>query len=166
MSIRAQTDRSRSFAAPDHYHQLRQPGRPSRQRPPARTLRRTRSPTASTTTTPKLRNVTYRQSDGRFCLIDFEFAHHPPRRVKHPIMDSPPNEPASHRLQWFGRTDRGHVRKNNEDTFLALQFDGREVHYLGKIGEAPTGNADFVFAVSGRNGRRQGGGARQPDHGG
>jgi tRNA A-37 threonylcarbamoyl transferase component Bud32 len=23
---------------------------------------------------PDLRNVTYRQSDGRFCLIDFEFA--------------------------------------------------------------------------------------------
>ena len=63
-------------------------------------------------------------------------------------MDSPPNESASHRLQWFGRTDRGHVRKNNEDTFLALQFDALEVHYLGKIGEAPTGNADFVFAVS------------------
>ncbi|MGB8352477.1 MAG: hypothetical protein WCD79_01175 [Chthoniobacteraceae bacterium] len=23
---------------------------------------------------PEMRNVTYRQSDGRFCLIDFEFA--------------------------------------------------------------------------------------------
>jgi hypothetical protein len=23
---------------------------------------------------PDIRNVTYRQSDGRFCLIDFEFA--------------------------------------------------------------------------------------------
>ena len=29
---------------------------------------------------PDLRNVTYRQSDGRFCLIDFELATiHPPR---------------------------------------------------------------------------------------
>jgi serine/threonine protein phosphatase PrpC len=63
-------------------------------------------------------------------------------------MDPSPPASASHRLQWFGRTDRGHVRKNNEDTFLALEFDAREVHYLGKIGEAPTGNADFVFAVS------------------
>jgi tRNA A-37 threonylcarbamoyl transferase component Bud32 len=23
---------------------------------------------------PEMRNVTYRQSDGRFCIIDFEFA--------------------------------------------------------------------------------------------
>ncbi len=28
----------------------------------------------SATTMPRCRNVTYRQSDGRFCLIDFEFA--------------------------------------------------------------------------------------------
>jgi protein phosphatase len=51
-------------------------------------------------------------------------------------------------LRWFGRTDRGHVRANNEDSFLALQFDAREVHYLGRIGEAPTANLDFIFAVS------------------
>lgn len=63
-------------------------------------------------------------------------------------MDPSPPASASHGLQWFGRTDRGHVRKNNEDSFLALQFDAREVHYLGKFGEAPTGTADFVFAVS------------------
>jgi serine/threonine protein phosphatase PrpC len=63
-------------------------------------------------------------------------------------MDNPPDASASHRLQWFGRTDRGHVRKNNEDTFLALQFDAREIYYLGKIGEAVTENVDFVFAVS------------------
>jgi serine/threonine protein phosphatase PrpC len=61
-------------------------------------------------------------------------------------MDPPPNEPL--RLRWFGRTDCGHVRVNNEDSFLALQFDAQEVHYLGKIGEAITGNADYVFAVS------------------
>src|ERR1035441_1591397 len=63
-------------------------------------------------------------------------------------MDPSPPSSGSHRLQWFGRTDRGHVRKNNEDTFLALQFDAREIHYLGKIGEALTGKIDFVFAVS------------------
>jgi serine/threonine protein phosphatase PrpC len=40
------------------------------------------------------------------------------------------------------------VRANNEDSFLALQFDAQEVHYLGKVGEATTGNADYVFAVS------------------
>jgi protein phosphatase len=63
-------------------------------------------------------------------------------------MDASPPTSGSHRLHWFGRTDRGHVRKNNEDTFLALQFDAREIHYLGKIGEALTGTSDFVFAVS------------------
>ncbi len=33
---------------------------------------------------PELRNVTYRQSDGRFCLIDFEFAT---------ILSDPPEPP-------------------------------------------------------------------------
>ncbi len=63
-------------------------------------------------------------------------------------MDPSRNESGSRRLQWFGQTDRGHVRKNNEDTFLALQFDAREIRYLGKIGEALMENVDFVFAVS------------------
>ena len=52
------------------------------------------------------------------------------------------------RLQWSGRTDRGKVRANNEDSFLCLRFDAREVHYLGKVGDASTADADFVFAVS------------------
>jgi protein phosphatase len=42
----------------------------------------------------------------------------------------------------------GRVRKNNEDVFLALAVDGREVRYLGKTGHASLGVADFVFAVS------------------
>lgn len=40
------------------------------------------------------------------------------------------------------------VRANNEDSFLGLQFDAQEVRYLGKIGEASTGDVDFIFAVS------------------
>lgn len=51
-------------------------------------------------------------------------------------------------LRWFGITDRGRVRKNNEDAFLGVQFDAREVHHLGKIGEASLATADLVFAVS------------------
>ncbi len=51
-------------------------------------------------------------------------------------------------LKWSGWTDRGKVRPNNEDAFLGLQFDSREIHHLGKIGEAGTGKTDFVFAVS------------------
>jgi protein phosphatase len=63
-------------------------------------------------------------------------------------MDHPRNAPSAERLQWFGQTDRGHVRSNNEDSFLALQFNAQEIFYLGKVGEAPTGSTDFVFAVS------------------
>jgi protein phosphatase len=51
-------------------------------------------------------------------------------------------------LKWFGWTDRGKVRPNNEDAFVGLQFDAREVHLLGRLGEAATANADFAFAVS------------------
>jgi len=52
------------------------------------------------------------------------------------------------RIQWFGETDCGKVRANNEDAFLGIQFDAREVHRLGKVGKASTGKTDFVFAVS------------------
>lgn len=51
-------------------------------------------------------------------------------------------------LQWSGRTDRGKVRPNNEDAFLGLQFDAREVHHLGAIGKGTTEHLDFAFAVS------------------
>ena len=39
-------------------------------------------------------------------------------------------------LHWTGCTDIGKMRKNNEDAFLGLMFDSREVQRLGKIGEA------------------------------
>jgi protein phosphatase len=51
-------------------------------------------------------------------------------------------------LRWWGRTDVGRVRKNNEDAFLGVCFDANEVHHLGRIGEAPIANQDFAFAVS------------------
>src|SRR5258706_7275109 len=64
-------------------------------------------------------------------------------------MEMPMDNPASgEQLRWSGHTDRGKVRKNNEDSFLCLQFDAQEIHYLGKVGDASTGHADFVFAVS------------------
>ncbi len=55
--------------------------------------------------------------------------------------------PAATALKWFGWTDRGRVRANNEDSFLALCFDAREIYRLGKHGEAPLTNTDFAFAV-------------------
>lgn len=59
--------------------------------------------------------------------------------------------PATHSpsiLRWSGLTDVGRFRANNEDTFLALNFDGHDVRYLGKTGEASLQGTDFVFAVS------------------
>lgn len=52
------------------------------------------------------------------------------------------------RVKWFAETDRGKVRKNNEDSFLCIQFDAQEVHYLGKSGEGSLTSADYIFAVS------------------
>src|SRR5450432_582847 len=90
---------------------------------------------------PEIRNITYRREDGRFCLIDFEFAT---------LLDEIPGgaHPVGPSLRWSALTDRGHVRTNNEDTFLALEFDGKEVRYLGKTGEGSTAKSDFVFSVS------------------
>ena len=57
--------------------------------------------------------------------------------------DTPPQA-----ISWSGMTHRGKVRPNNEDAFLALTFDARELRYLGKTGDSTLENADFVFAVS------------------
>ncbi len=51
-------------------------------------------------------------------------------------------------LRWFGWTDRGKFRPNNEDSFLGLQFNASDLHHLGKFGNAPITDTDFVFAVS------------------
>jgi protein phosphatase len=60
-------------------------------------------------------------------------------------------------LIWSALTHPGRFRKNNEDAFLALRFDGHEVRYLGKTGGASLAGADFVFAVSdGMGGARSG----------
>jgi serine/threonine protein phosphatase PrpC len=94
---------------------------------------------------PMMRNVTYRNSDGRFCIIDFEFATL--------LQDE---GPPVKRLGWSGMTHRGRYRPENEDSFLALAFEGGQVHRLGKLGEAPLA-ADFIFAVSdGMGGARSG----------
>src|SRR5690348_15483516 len=58
------------------------------------------------------------------------------------------NTPVPARIRWSGITHLGKVRQNNEDAFLALTFDGHEVRFLGKLGEASMQSGDFVFAVS------------------
>src|SRR5947207_2338152 len=63
-------------------------------------------------------------------------------------MNSPKTVSPSVLLKWSGCTDRGKVRPNNEDAFLALRFDATEVHRLRKSGEASNEKTDFVFAVS------------------
>ncbi len=63
-------------------------------------------------------------------------------------MSEDSGEAAATRLRWNGLTDVGRFRQNNEDAFLALNFDAREVRYLGKNGEAQVNGEDFIFAVS------------------
>lgn len=63
------------------------------------------------------------------------------------MSDPDPPLPPNH-LRWSGMTHPGRVRQNNEDTFLCLNFDAREVRYLGKVGESGLDKGDFVFAVS------------------
>jgi len=64
-------------------------------------------------------------------------------------MTPPTSSPSpTPRLRWSGLTAQGPSRPNNEDAFLVVTFDGREVRYLGKTGEASMAASDFVFAVS------------------
>ncbi len=64
------------------------------------------------------------------------------------MTESPVITAAPEELRWSGCTHVGRVRKNNEDSFLCLQFDAQEVHYLGRIGDAVIRDVDFLFAVS------------------
>src|SRR5579862_5235263 len=74
-----------------------------------------------------------------------------------PSSTPPDTAPPPPDLRWSGLTHPGRSRRNNEDTFLALTFDGHEVHYLGKTGQASLAGADFVFAVSdGMGGEKSG----------
>jgi len=67
-----------------------------------------------------------------------------------PTAPTPPPEPPAPppKLRWSGLTHVGRFRPNNEDAFLALNFDGHELRYLGKTGDASLAGTDFVFAVS------------------
>jgi PPM family protein phosphatase len=97
---------------------------------------------------PYLRNVTYRPSDGRFCLIDFEFS-----TILDPIFvaeDTVSKVGAwlNHSIAWSALTDRGRFRPNNEDSFLAAMLDRNGLSHLGRIGQRNVDNEEFIFAVS------------------
>ncbi len=62
--------------------------------------------------------------------------------------DSAPDGSPPLTLHWSGHSDVGRFRKNNEDTFLGLRFNGHDLNYLGKTGSASLDDSDFVFAVS------------------
>lgn len=51
-------------------------------------------------------------------------------------------------IAWWAQTHPGRARMHNEDAFLAINVDAREVRYLGKEGVADLITGDFVFAVS------------------
>jgi serine/threonine protein phosphatase PrpC len=92
-----------------------------------------------------IRNITYSQQLGRFCLIDFEFATLL-EEEKAALATVPQIETC--RLAWSGCSKQGPVRPNNEDAFLGLSIDSREVHHLGRNGAASTRPSDLLFAVS------------------
>lgn len=65
-------------------------------------------------------------------------------------MPDNPNDPTRvpYALRWSAMTHPGQVRPNNEDSFLALTFDGREMQRLGRIGDSTVETRDCIFAVS------------------
>ncbi len=63
--------------------------------------------------------------------------------MEHDDDPAPPLE-----LSWSGMTHPGRFRRNNEDSFLALTFDAREIRLLGKFGDGTLATGDYVFAVS------------------
>lgn len=111
---------------------------------------------------PFLRNITYRTSDSRFCVIDFEFATILDDSTDADVTEGAATSAATPAVdnllfRWSGLTDRGRFRPNNEDAFLSLAFNSRDFYYLGRNGEAHTEGMDYVFAVSdGMGGERSG----------
>lgn len=109
---------------------------------------------------PFLRNITYRAQDGRFCIIDFEFATFlDPEDAQRLLGESsePSTSDQPQAIRWSGATDVGRFRPNNEDSLLSITFDSMELHYLGRTGEIKLNGMDFVFAVSdGMGGEKSG----------
>ena len=111
-----------------------------------------------------LRNITYRSSDGRFCIIDFEFSTILSEPSASEGLDAQGSDidvseqamESRLKVSWSAFTP-GSFRKNNEDRFLAVLSNQHGVRYLGKVGCASTADGDTVFAVAdGMGGERSG----------
>ena len=113
---------------------------------------------------PFARNITYRASDGRFCVIDFEFATILEEAGDEVVASTEVEDEGEGDevtdggvLSWTCRTDVGRYRKNNEDAYLALSVVSEGVRFLGREGTAPLRHTDLIFAVSdGMGGARSG----------
>ena len=104
---------------------------------------------------PYLRNITYRSSDGQFCIIDFEFATILGEEKSK--SDGSKEAKADVVVEWNCKTDVGRFRKKNEDEFLALSLDCEGAHFLGSKGSVSLEESDLIFAVSdGMGGARSG----------
>jgi serine/threonine protein phosphatase PrpC len=110
-----------------------------------------------------LRNVTYRASDGRFCIIDFEFSSildlSKQRTVAADGSETVSLDAATQprEITWSAMTHPGNFRSNNEDRFLLMLADKRGVRYLGKSGNVSSAEGDLIFAVAdGMGGERSG----------
>ncbi len=62
------------------------------------------------------------------------------------LLDSPKPHPG--RVCWSACSDKGRVRTTNEDSFLGVRFDAREVQRLGRHGDSDLATMDLAFAVS------------------
>jgi len=50
-------------------------------------------------------------------------------------------------IMWSACSDKGRVRASNEDAFVGVRFDAREIQRLGRHGEAGLEAMDYAFAV-------------------
>ena len=92
-----------------------------------------------------LRNITYRPSDGKFCVIDFEFA----TILNESIADVGDNKEESElSFSWSCDTNVGRFRENNEDSYLALVLNSEGIQFLGSEGKDLASESDHIFAVS------------------
>src|SRR6185369_8212760 len=158
LHLRAAASRGHPREPENRHDQLRPACRPAQCRAPARAVRGTRAircaPRGSGSAQHHLPHERRPVLHHRFRI------RHAPRwrrrqagvaETHRPDMNADANQRPSAvpvELHWSGLTHVGRVRPNNEDAFLALNFDGHEVRFLGKTGQASPAGADFVFAVS------------------